>query len=486
MTPYIVSTTDPLTAQPTAAAHPHGASPHHVVIVGGGFGGLYAAKQLANVPGIQVTLIDKRNFHLFQPLLYQVATGGLSPSEIASPLRLVLRHAKNTRVIMGEVVGVDLTAKTLVLRDGEQTFDSLIIATGSKHHYFGNEHFAAVAPGLKTLEDAVDMRHRVLLAFEAAERETDPAKQKAWLTFVIVGGGPTGVELAGSIAELASRTMRPDFRNIDASKARIIIVEGSDGVLPVYGGKLSKSAMKDLKDLQVEVIPQSLVTDIQPEAVTVKNRNGETFDLNARTVLWAAGVKASRLGQVLADASGAELDRVGRVIVDEQLALPGYPNVFVAGDLAHYAHQTGQPLPGVAPVAMQEGAYIAGVLKARLANKPSKPFRYLDKGSMAVIGKNKAVAKVGKFEFTGFAAWFLWVGIHVMYLVEFDNRVVVTFNWVINYLFRKRAARLITVKDPYPLCGGACSDEDGNTVSPRPAEDATPATSDGAKTSVYS
>jgi NADH dehydrogenase len=445
---------------PTPTPSPASQKTHHVVVIGGGFGGLHVTRQLANVKGLSVTLIDKRNFHLFQPLLYQVATGGLSPNAIASPLRHVFRRAKNVTTLLADVKGIDPTTRTVRLSDGHVTYDTLVVATGSKHHYFGNNHFEENAPGLKTLEDALDMRHRVLLAFEAAEREPDPEKRQAWLNFVIVGGGPTGVELAGSIAELAHRTLRKDFRRINPADTNITIVEGSDRVLPVYGTALSASARKALAKLKVNVIAQSLVTDIQPNHVTIKHRQGNEETLTCRTVLWAAGVKASSLGQKLATATGAEVDRIGRVIVNQHLALPVANHIFVVGDLANYTSEaTGQPLPGVAPVAMQQGAYVGKLIKHQhLTGEMLPPFKYNDKGSMAVIGKNKAVAKIGKVELSGFVAWLLWVSIHVVYLVEFDNRIAVAFDWLVNYFFRKRTARLITVKDPFPLCDVAAQE----------------------------
>ncbi|HEY9657882.1 MAG TPA: NAD(P)/FAD-dependent oxidoreductase, partial [Allocoleopsis sp.] len=331
-------------------------SRHRVVIVGGGFGGLYAAKELGGLP-VQVTLIDKRNFHLFQPLLYQVATGTLSPADISSPLRGILRRNRNTQVLLDEVIDLDPAQNTVYLRGSELEYDTLIVATGVSHHYFGNEHWKPTAPGLKTVEDALEMRRRIFMAFEAAEKETDAAKRKAWLTFVIVGGGPTGVELAGAIAELAYNTLKQDFRNIDTSETSILLLEGMDRILPPYPPELSTKAAASLADLGVTVRTQTLVTNIENDIVTAKQ--GDRIEhIPSHTVLWAAGVQASAMGKVLADRTGARLDRVGRVMVEPDLSIPNHPNIFVVGDLAHYAHQDNKPLPGVAPVAIQEGQYV--------------------------------------------------------------------------------------------------------------------------------
>ncbi|HEX9443354.1 MAG TPA: NAD(P)/FAD-dependent oxidoreductase, partial [Candidatus Binatia bacterium] len=336
---------------------------HRVVILGGGFGGLYAAQSLKNAP-VQVTLIDRRNFHLFQPLLYQVATGWLSPANIASTLRAVLRRQQNTRVFLGEAIGVDVGRRQVALVDGSVPYDTLIVATGSRHHYFGNERWEALAPGLKTVEDATEIRGRIFLAFEAAERETDAAKRRAYLTFVIVGGGPTGVELAGALGDIARDTLRKDFRNIDPADARILLLEAMDRILLTYPRELSDKAAAFLGRAGVTVRTGAVVADIRPDAVVIK-REGATEEIPCRTVVWAAGVKASFLGKILSDATGAQLDRGGRVLVEPDLTLPGHPEIFVIGDLANYPHPTGQPLPGVAPVAMQQGRYAARVLQSR-------------------------------------------------------------------------------------------------------------------------
>lgn len=423
-------------------------SSHRVVIAGGGFGGLYAAQALAKAP-VKVTLIDKRNFHLFQPLLYQVATGGLSPGDIASPLRAVLSRQKNTEVLNAEVIDIDPAQQKLILKEDELAYDTLIVATGVSHHYFGNEQWAKFAPGLKTVENALEIRSRIFKAFETAEREPDPHQRRAWLTFVIAGGGPTGVELAGALAELAYVTLRHDFRRINPAETKILLIEGTDRILPPYPPELSARAEASLRELGVEVLTGRLVTGIDPDGVTLRHGD-QTGRIDAKTVLWAAGMKASAMGQVLAERTGVALDRSGRVMVEPDLSLPGQANIFVIGDLAHYAHQTGQPLPGIAPVAMQQGRYVAKLIKARLQGKKSPAFHYWDKGSLAVIGRNAAVADLGRLKFGGFPAWFAWVFIHIWYLIEFDNKLVVMFQWAWNYFTRNRGARLITGPDTLP------------------------------------
>lgn len=415
---------------------------HHVVILGGGFGGLYAAKKLSRL-GIRVTLVDKRNFHLFQPLLYQVAAGWLSPGEIASPLRMILNRYKNTHVYQAEVTDILPDEKTVVLKDGKLTYDTLIVATGSHHHYFGHEEWAKDAPGLKTVEDALEMRRKILLSFEAAEREPDPNIQREWMTFLIVGAGPTGVELAGTIGELARTTLKNDFRNIDTRQTCIVLVEGRDHVLPAYPEELSKKAEESLRDLGVTIRLNTLVTDVKGNRVHIL-RNGVPEIIQSRTILWTAGVKASFLGKVLAERAGAELDGGGRVMVAPDLSIPGRPDIFVIGDLANFSHQAGKPLPGVAQVAMQEGSYVAGLIADRLAGKETKDFKYFDKGNLAVIGRNAAVADLGKLRLAGFPAWLIWAFVHISYLIEFDNKVLVLFQWAWNYFTRKRGVRLIT------------------------------------------
>lgn len=419
-----------------------------VVIVGGGFGGLYAAKALSSA-AVQVTLVDRRNFHLFQPLLYQVATGGLSPGDISAPLRSVLKKASNVEVVHGEVVDIRPERRQVILHDATLEYDKLIVATGVSHHYFGHDDWEDAAPGLKTVEDALEIRRRILLAFETAERVADPAERQAWLTFVIVGGGPTGVELAGAIGELAHRTMRGEFRHVDPSQAQIILLEGLERILTAYPPELSAEAAVSLADLGVTVRTGALVTGVGDSWVTVRDSGGSEERLPARTVLWAAGVKASPMAQVLARRAGAELDRLGRVFVEADLSLAGWPEIYVIGDLAHYAHQTGEPLPGVAQVAMQQGAYVA----ERLAGRQRGPFVYQDKGNLAVIGRNAAVADLGRLRLSGFPAWLIWVFVHIRFLIEFDNKLMVMVQWAWNYLTRKRGARLITGPEPYPNLG---------------------------------
>lgn len=419
--------------------------PHQVVIVGGGFGGLYAAKALAKA-AVNVTLIDQRNFHLFQPLLYQVATGTLSPADISSPLRSVLSKSKNTKVLLGTVNDIDPEAQKVLVGNEAIPYDTLIVATGAKHSYFGKDNWEEFAPGLKTVEDAIEMRRRIFTAFEAAEKETDPVKRRAWLTFVIVGGGPTGVELAGAIAELAYQTLTEDFRNIDTSEARILLLEGMDRILPPFAPELSQAAAASLTELGVIVQTKTLVTNIQDDLVSMK-QGDEVKEIYSKTILWAAGVKASPMGKVLAQRTGAELDRAGRVIVESDLSIKGYSHIFVVGDLANFSHQNGKPLPGVAPVAKQEGEYVAALIQQRLQDKILPPFNYIDRGSLAMIGQNSAVVDLGFIKLTGFFAWLFWLVIHIYFLIEFDNKLVVMIQWAWNYFTRQRGARLITGKE---------------------------------------
>jgi NADH dehydrogenase len=424
--------------------------PHRVVIVGGGFGGLYAARTLGNTPA-SVTVFDRRNFHLFQPLLYQVATGALSPGEIASPLRYILQKYRNIQVFMGEMVDLDAAAHRVILRDGEAGYDSLIIATGSTHYYFGHDDWAELAPGLKTIENATAIRSKLLVAFEEAERETDPTIRRAWLNFVIVGGGPTGVELAGALGEIARDTLRHDFRHINPAEAQILLIEGESRLLPSFPPDLSAKAERQLIELGVRTRTSARVTNIDPEGVTLHTENpSQNCHIAAKTVLWAAGVRASRLGKVLADRAGATLDRAGRVIVQPDFSVPSHPDIFVIGDLALYTHTTPKPLPGLAPVAMQEGRYVAKLILDRIAGRTAtKPFHYFNKGNLATIGRNKAVAEFGRhLHLSGFPAWFTWVFVHLMYLVEFENRLLVLTEWVYNYFTHNRGARLITGGNP--------------------------------------
>lgn len=421
---------------------------HHVVIVGGGFGGLYAAQALKRVP-VRVTLVDRRNFHLFQPLLYQVATGGLSPANIAAPLRAILKRQQNLQVLLAEVVDFDVANRRVVLRDGTLTYDTLIVAAGAGHHYFGHPEWEKYAPSLKTVDDATAIRRRILLAFEEAERETDLERRRGWLTFVIVGGGPTGVELAGAIAELSRHTLRKEFRAINPAEARIILVEGVDRVLPSYPPRLSARAAAVLGRLGVTVQTQTFVADVGPEAVTVRSGNTEER-IASRTALWAAGVEASPLAAQLARAAGTSTDRAGRIVVQPDCTVAGHPEIFVVGDMAHFADPGGHPLPGVAQVAIQQGRYAARRIAARLAGKTMPPFHYRDYGTMAVIGRAAAVADLGWLRFSGYPAWLAWLFIHLMSLVGHENRLLVFVQWALNYFTRNRSARLITGMRPPP------------------------------------
>jgi NADH:quinone reductase (non-electrogenic) len=422
---------------------------HRVVILGGGFGGLSAALRLKRAP-VEVTLIDRCNYHLFQPLLYQVATGSLSPANISSPLRTILKRHKNTRVLLAEATGVDVAHRRVLLSDGAIDYDTLIVATGSSHQYFGHDEWEQYAPGLKTVEDATDMRRRILLAFETAERETDPEKVRAMMTFVIVGGGPTGAELAGALAEIANDTLRLDFRNIDPSKARILLVEGGDRVLPAYPPELSAAAQKMIERLGVTVRTGAMVTDVEKDSVTV--REGDATEIiPTRTILWAAGVLGSPLGPIVARETGAPIDKAGRISVESDCSAPGHPEIFVIGDLANFTHQTGKPLPGVAQPAIQEGHYVAKAIVRRLRGEQSKPFHYFDKGNLAVIGRGAAVADLNWLQLSGFPAWLIWIFIHLLYIVEFQNRLLIFLQWAWFYCTFDRSARLITGKNPLPL-----------------------------------
>ena len=412
------------------------------MIVGGGFGGLNAALALRRVP-VHVTLIDKRNFHLFQPLLYQVATGGLSPADISSPLRSVLRRQRNVRTLLGEVLDLDADRQRVRLADAEVPYDTLILATGVHHHYFGRDDWARHAPGLKTIEDATRIRSRILAAFERAEGEADPRARSALLTFVIVGGGPTGVELAGAIGELARYTMRRDFRAFQPEEARVVLVEGVDRVLPTYPGRLSVAAARSLSRLGVQIRTGTRVREVHEGGVTLE-QGGRTEELPAGTVLWAAGVRALPLAARLSECAGARLDESGRVLVEADCSVPGHPEILVIGDMARVAAAAGGPLPGIAPVAIQQGRYVARVVRDRLAGRTPPPFRYRHQGSLAVIGRAAAVADLGRLRFSGYPAWLLWLFVHIMQLVEFENRVLVFVQWGFSYFTRKRGARLIT------------------------------------------
>jgi NADH dehydrogenase len=422
---------------------------HRVVIIGGGFGGLSAARQLKHAP-VDVTLLDRCNYHLFQPLLYQVATGALSPANIAAPLRHVLKNQKNTKVLLAEATHIDAANHRVILSDGVVEYDTLIVATGASHQYFGHDEWEQFAPGLKTIEDATDMRSRILLAFEAAEREADPEKLHAWMTFVIVGAGPTGAELAGALGEIANDTLRHDFRNINPSEARIILVEGTNRVLPTYPEKLSEAARKMLTRLGVIVRTGAMVTDIAHGSVTIREGD-RTEKISTRTILWAAGVLASPLSRILSAEAGANLDKAGRVVVEPDLTIAGHPEIFVIGDLANFSHQGGKPLPGVAQPAIQAGHYVGKTIERRLRGEIIKPFHYVDKGNLATIGRAAAVADLNWLRLSGWPAWMIWIFIHLLYIVQFQNRLLVLLQWAWLYITYDRSARLITGKNPLPL-----------------------------------
>jgi NADH dehydrogenase len=410
------------------AGHPH------VVIVGGGFGGLYAARALANRP-VRVTLLDRRNHHLFQPLLYQVATAALNPADIATPLRSILRRAPNVTVFLAQVESVDLAARRLVLDEGLMPYDALVLAAGAGHSYFGHDDWEPLAPSLKTLEDALEIRRRVLLAYEEAEREEDGAEQRALLTSVVIGGGPTGVELAGALAEISRETIARDFRLIDPTKARIVLLEGGPRVLAAFPDPLPARAAAALARIGVEVRTGATVTRVTPDAVWL---GGE--QIRARTVLWAAGVAAAPLTRTL----GVPLDRAGRVLVERDLSIPGHPEAFAIGDLCAFTAEDGRSLPGLAPVALQQGRMAARNVLHRLAGEPTQAFRYRDRGSMATIGRAAAVAVVGRLRLSGLPAWLAWLFVHIAFLIGFRNRFLVLFQWAWAYVSWQRGARLIT------------------------------------------
>ena len=425
--------------QQSAARAEHGTSPH-VVIIGGGFGGLYAARALKGAL-VDVTVLDRRNHHVFQPLLYQVAMAALSPGDIASPIRWILRRQKNVEVLLAEARAIDAKRHAVVLEDGEVAYDYLIVATGATHAYFGRDEWRPVAPGLKTLEDALEIRRRVLLAFERAERETDPARRARQLTFVLIGGGPTGVEMAGALAEISRQSLARDFRHFDPSSARIVLVEAGPSLLPAFPERLGRAALKDLQDLGVEVRLNSMVTGVAPGRVTIG-----ADAIEAETILWAAGVAASPIGASL----GVPLDRAGRVKVEPDLTVPGHRDVFVIGDLAALNDQNGKPLPGVAQVAMQMGRHAVHNILRTVRGEPMEPFRYRNYGNMATIGRASAVADLGRVRLTGYVAWLAWLFVHLVQLIGFRNRLLVMVQWAWAYVSYQRAIRLITGNDPPP------------------------------------
>jgi len=421
---------------------------HRVLIVGGGFAGLNCARALKR-SDCEVMLLDRRNFHLFQPLLYQVATGGLSPANIAAPLRNILRGQSNIQVHLANVEDFDFDQNKVLLADGEVEFDTLVVAAGTTHSYFGHNDWAQWAPGLKTVEDALKIRHRIYRAFEEAERATDRAHTRMLTTFVVVGAGPTGVELAGTLKEIADHTLAEDFKSIDPGKTEVILLDLAERVLPSYSTDLSKKALGMLEKIGVHVRTGVRVTEIAQDAVAIEE-NGQPCTIAARNVLWAAGVRASSLAAKLAEAANIEQDAIGRIEVDEQLTIPNNPNVFVLGDMARAPALDGAPLPGIAPVAIQQGKYAAQAIQARLENKPHTAFRYINRGTMATIGRASAVAKIGRFEYGGFAAWITWLFVHLMFLVAFQNRALVFMQWAWHYFTWNRAARLITGESTTP------------------------------------
>jgi NADH dehydrogenase len=421
---------------------------HRVLVVGGGFAGLYAAKGLSRDDRIDLTLVDRRNFHLFQPLLYQVATGALSPGEIAQPLRSIFRKNRNTTVLLGQAVGLDVDAREVLMSDGGPiAYDTLVVASGAHFAYFGHDDWATAAPGLKSLDDALDIRRRILIAFEAAEREHDPERRQEWMTFVIVGGGPTGVELAGAIGEIANDTLKRDFRSIDPSQARIVLVEAMDRILPPYPPDRSASAEKQLERLGVEVRTGTRVVHIDDVSVRVAiGDREETWP--TRTTLWAAGVQVSSFVAAVAEATGAKQDRAGRILVEPDLTIPGHPEIFVVGDAAVQPWKDDRPTPGVAQGAIQGGSYASRVIRRRLSGETTQPFRYSNHGDVAVIGRNAGVTDIpwmGPFgRQSGFFAWALWLLIHITYLIGFANRVVVITRWGWSFFTHGRGSRLIT------------------------------------------
>jgi NADH dehydrogenase len=432
-------------------ADPVGASPSgrpRVVIVGSGFGGLFAAKALKRAP-VDVTVIGKTSHHLFQPLLYQVATGILSEGEIAPPTREILRHQRNARVVLGEVTDIDLAARTVTStilgRTTEHPYDELIVAAGAGQSYFGNDRFAEFAPGMKSIDDALELRGRIFGAFELAELATDPAERDRLLTFVVVGAGPTGVEMAGQIAELAHRTLRRDFRSIDPTQARVVLLDAAPQVLPPFGEKLGERARRHLNEIGVEVQLGAMVTDLDADGLEVKDRDGQVRRIQAATKVWAAGVQASPLGRLLAEQSGAEIDRAGRIDVQPDLTLPGHPEVHVVGDMMAL-----DKLPGVAQVAIQGGRYAAEAITRRIAGRePQQPFHYRDKGNMATISRFSAVADIKNLKFEGFFAWVLWLVVHLMYIVGFKSRLTAVLHWMVSFLGRGRAERVATQQQVY-------------------------------------
>jgi NADH:ubiquinone reductase (H+-translocating) len=423
---------------------------HKIVIIGGGFAGLSAARALANSP-VSITIIDRQNYHLFQPLLYQVATGGLSPGDIACPIRDVVKQQKNTSVMLADVVDIDTIDKLVILKDGSLSYDSLIVATGACNYWFGHDDWREHAPGLKTVDDALVMRQKILYAFEAAELETDAEKRTVWLTFVIVGGGPTGIELAGAIAEISRWTLRGDFRQINPGDAKIILIEAGDRILNAYSSKLSQDAERSLNRLGVTVLTEHRVTEINRGLLQVEHAGAQSV-IRSQTILWAAGINASPLGRAVTRHNSGLLDASGRVKVNRDFSVNGIPGVYVIGDLAAY-EQDGKSLPGIAPVAIQQGRHVARIIQAQIEGRTTRQFRYHDMGMMATIGRQAAVGEIFGMEVSGFVAWAMWSMIHIAYLIGFENRFIVMSKWAINYFTRNRGARLITGVAPTPRSG---------------------------------
>lgn len=430
-------------------------SRNRVVIIGGGFGGLCAARALAGAD-ITLTLIDKRNFHLFQPLLYQVATGILSPAEIATPLRHILKRQKNVSVLLAEAVDFDPLGRRVILADGEVPYDTLIVAAGMVNAYYGHEDWSALAPGLKTMEDAATIRQKIFYAFEVAERERDPALKRAWLTFAVIGSGSTGIELAGMIAEICRNTLTGEFRTIHPEDACVLLIEAQERILPGYPTDLSAKAVTALTQLGVQTLTNTRVVKIDAEGLEYAHA-GDTGIIPSRTILWATGVQASPLALRLAEKTGSATDRQGRLMVRPDLSIEGHPEIFVIGDMAHARDKNGRPLPGLAPAAAQQGRYVARLIRKRLAGQPDgKPFRYFDKGVLAVIGRHQAVADIGRWHFSGFLAWLLWLSIHLVLLINFENRLIVLTRWAFQYFVFSRGGRQLchegTLK--LPISGG--------------------------------
>lgn len=455
-------------------------SPHRVLIIGGGFGGLNAARVLGRDPRVTVTLVDRRNFHTFQPLLYQVATGAISPGDIAQPLRSILRKRRNTSVLLGEAVGIDVERREVLLSDGGPVpYDTLIVATGARHSYFGNDQWAPNAPGLKSIDDALEIRRRILIAFEAAEREQNLERRGEWMTFVVIGGGPTGVELAGALGEIANDTLRRDFRSIHSPDARIILVEALDRILPPYPPDRSESARRQLTRLGVEVRTGTRVIDVDPHKVTVVH-DGVQEDIPVRTTLWAAGVQASTFVRRVAEATGAETDRAGRILVRPDLTVPGHPEIIALGDAAVQPWKKGRQVPGVAQGAIQSGGWAGRSVLARLDGRPVGSFRYKDKGDVAVIGRLRGVTNIGWLgplgRQGGFTAWVMWLAIHIFYLIGFANRIVVMVRWAWSFFTSGRGTRLITgtpllppIEEPAPPAWAPTSTPPGTDGGPATA-----------------